>query len=211
MDYTVLDLNTYPRRAHFDYFRSLPYPYVGTTVELDVSDVVSFCGEHRCSFYLVFLHLAALAANGTPEFRRRIRDGGIVEYAQCPTSHTELCEDGSYCYCTLRHDMGLREYLEGTESARQACRNSGITEDEDVESMLFISTLPDVPYTALIQPVAGGDESNPRITWGQYRRDPRGRCLMPVTVLVHHALADGSHIALFYRNLKEAILRLPSL
>ena len=34
---------------------------------------------------------------------------------------------------------------------------------------------------------------------------------LPVTVLVHHALADGSHIALFYRNLKEAILRLPSL
>lgn len=31
MEYKILDMQTYKRKAHFEYFRSLPYPYVGTT------------------------------------------------------------------------------------------------------------------------------------------------------------------------------------
>ena len=34
MEYTYIDMSTYPRRKHFDYFRSLAYPYVGMTVNL---------------------------------------------------------------------------------------------------------------------------------------------------------------------------------
>ena len=70
-------------------------------------------------------------------------------------------------------------------------------EDANVESMYFISTLPWLHYSALIQPVAGGEESNPRITWGAFAPDAEGRLQMPVTLLVHHALADGSHITSF--------------
>lgn len=29
MDYATIDLRQYPRRRHFEYFKSLPYPYVG--------------------------------------------------------------------------------------------------------------------------------------------------------------------------------------
>ena len=29
MPYRVIDMESYPRKAHFDYFRSLAYPYVG--------------------------------------------------------------------------------------------------------------------------------------------------------------------------------------
>ena len=31
-------MDSYPRKAHFDYFRSLQYPYVGVTVDVDVTD-----------------------------------------------------------------------------------------------------------------------------------------------------------------------------
>lgn len=42
--------------------------------------------------------------------------------------------------------------------------------------------------------------SNPRISWGKYvTRD--GRTTPPVTLTVHHALADGLHISRFYENL----------
>ena len=70
--------------------------------------------------------------------------------------------------------------------------------DDDAESMYFISTLPWLHYTQLIQPVACGEESNPRFTWGKYQPDDQGRMMMPLSVLVHHALADGIHIAQFY-------------
>ncbi len=90
MNFTEIDLQNYPRRQHFEYFSSLQYPYVGVTNQVDVTALVRFCKERKGSFYLPFLHAAALAADGVPELRQRIRGGGIVEYSQCPTSHIEL-------------------------------------------------------------------------------------------------------------------------
>ena len=194
-----IDMNTYPRRDHFAHFCAMAYPYVGVTVDADVTDLLALCREKGYSFYLLVLHAVALAADEVPEFRRRIDQGGIIEFDACPTSHTELKPDGTYAYCTLHHHMPLADYLAKAEAARAAARESGsIEEEDDVQSMYFISTLPWLHYTQLVQPVACGEESNPRITWGKYQPDAAGRMMMPLSVLVHHALADGLHIAKFY-------------
>ena len=199
-----IDLDAYPRRNHFNHFCAMAYPYAGVTVDVDVTDLLSLCREKGDSFYLMVLHAVALAADEVPEFRRRIDHGGIVEYDECPTSHIELKPDGTYAYCTLRHHMPLAEYLAQAESARTAAREGGsIEEEDDVQSMYFISTLPWLHYTQLIQPVACGEESNPRITWGKYQANDKGRMMMPLSVLVHHALADGIHIAEFYEAFNQ--------
>jgi len=198
-----IDMATYPRRAHFDYFRSLAYPYFGVTVDVDVTELKNACREKNVSFYLAFMHAAALAADGVPQLRQRIRDGEIVEYDSCPTSHVELLSDETYRYCTLRHTMPAAEYFAAAERARKTCLEGGaFEEDEDAESMYFISSLPWLSYTSFTQPTAGGDDSNPRITWGRYREE-NGRLVMPLTILVHHALADGLHASKFYKNVDE--------
>lgn len=201
----MIDMDSYKRREHFDYFRSLQYPYVGVTVDKDVTDAFSFSKETGRSFYLTMVHAAALAADAVPELRQRIRGNRIIEYSECPTSHTERTQSGGYCYCTLHHHMSLPDYFAYAEEARHTCAQNGITEDEDVESMYFISTIPWLHYTALIQPAACGDESNPRITWGKCTTTDSGRVVMPVSILVHHALADGSHIARFYEMLDHEL------
>lgn len=209
MSSKIISMEHYPRRAHFDYFRSLPYPYVGVTQAVDVTALVGFCREKGISFFLAMLHAAALAADGVPEFRQRIRNGEIIEYNECPTSHTEPLENGAYCYCTVRHHLPLTEYLARAEEARQRSRAAAsIEEDEDVESMLFITCLPWLHYSALIQPVAGGDESNPRISWGKYEADTQGRLMLPVTVLAHHALVDGLQLGQFYEKLDGELRRI---
>lgn len=204
MAYRMIDMAAYPRRTHFDYFRSLSYPYVGVTQEVEVTALAAFCREKGISFFLAVLHAAALAADAVPEFRQRIRDGGVVEYDECPTSHTELLEDGTYCYCTLHHHMPFGEYLARAEEARRRSRAAATIEEEaEVESMVFVTCLPWLHYSALIQPVAGGDESNPRISWGRYEADAQGRLMLPVTVLVHHALADGLQLGQFFAHLTQ--------
>ena len=206
MAFVEIDMEHYPRRKHLEYFSSLQYPYAGVTSNVDVTELVQFCKERKYSFYLVFLHAAALAADGVRELRQRICNGKVIEYSACPTSHIELLEDGTYCYCTLHHQMQIEEYIPYAEATRAQCRlNGSIEEDDDAVSMYFISTLPWIHYTALIQPVAGGEESNPRITWGKFQEDANGRLQLPVTILAHHGLVDGIHIAKFYQNLEAQI------
>ena len=209
MSFIKIDLDKYDRRQHYEYFSSLQYPYVGVTNNVDVSKLVQFCKTKNYSFYLTFLHVAALAADGVKELRHRIHDGGIIEYSECPTSHIELLDNNTYCYCTLHHHMTMEEYIPYAVETRNQCRQNGsIDEDDDSDSMYFISTLPWLHYTAMIQPVAGGEESNPRITWGRFQEDYCGRQQLPVTILAHHALVDGIHIAMFYQNLEQEIKKI---
>lgn len=205
----AIDMASFPRRAHFDYFLSLPDPHVGVTVDVDVTALVLFCRAKGCSFTLAFLHAAALAVDAVPELRQRLRNGGVVEYPECPTSHTELKADGTYAYCTLRHHLPLDEYFARAEASRRACREEGgIEEDDGVEGMVFASALPWLRYRDFTQPTGGPMDSNPRLSWGRYEADHRGRLMMPVTLLAHHALVDGAHLAAFYRNLDAELAAL---
>lgn len=200
--YREIDMNSYARRAHFAYFRSLPDPHAGLTADVDVTDVLEVCRRRGIPFYTAYLHIAALAADAIPEMRQRIRGEGIIEYDECPSSHIELREDGTYGYCTLRHHMPLAEYLARAERARAAAKaGTALAEDEDAEGMYFVSCIPWVRYTQFIQPL--GNDSNPRFSWGKYERDADGRTRMPFTVVANHALADGIHLGMLFRNLEE--------
>ena len=56
--------------------------------------------EHKPVF-LTMLYVIHRAVNRVPELRRRIEDGQVVEYDECPVSFTELKPDGSYAYCRM--------------------------------------------------------------------------------------------------------------
>lgn len=55
MSFHVVDLSRDPRRAQFDYFRSLANPYVGVTVPVDVTQVLAWTKRTGSSFFLTVL------------------------------------------------------------------------------------------------------------------------------------------------------------
>lgn len=204
MEYRMIDMASYKRRRHFAYFNSLAYPYVGTTAQVDITSLLAEIQARRLPFFLTFCHCAARAANQIPELRQRIVAGRIVEFETCPTIHTVALEDETYCSCTLEHTMPFAQYLPYAVRVQEEAkgRNTLRAEGEETLRLLFVSTLPWFSYTSLTQPVPIPADSNPRLTWGRYtRRD--GKVWIPVTLLCHHGLADGVHLAKFYRLLSE--------
>lgn len=205
MDCRVIDMNRDPRRAQFDYFCSLANPYAGVTVNADITALLDWTKRMGSNFFLTLLYAVSRAANSVPELRRRIRGETVVEYDWCPTSHTVALDSGTYCYCTLTADMPLADFLPyGKAAQERAKKEPSLDDGEEADSLFFISCLPWLSYTALVQPVPFPSDSNPRITWGRYFQQ-EGRMLLPVTLLVHHALADGLHIARFYEALDREL------
>lgn len=204
MRYRYLDMENYKRKEHFAYFNSLAYPYVGLTANVDITELLREIKTKGWPFFLTLCYCACEAANQIPEFRQRIIDGKIAEFDRCATSHTVALENGTFCYCTLESDLPFSEYLpyaiKKQEEAKQAA--SIAEEKEEAYSKFFISSLPWISYTALIQPMPVPADSNPRITWGKYFSQ-EDRIWLPVSVLCHHALVDGRQIADFYRLLEE--------
>ena len=82
-----------------------------------------------------------------------------------------------------------------------------LTEDGDLRSFFFVSSVPWLHYTHAQNPMENPNDSNPRINWGKYVT-ANGRTTLPVTLTVHHALADGLHISKFYQKLEEELAAL---
>ncbi|HJB01161.1 MAG TPA: chloramphenicol acetyltransferase [Candidatus Mediterraneibacter merdavium] len=204
MDFKYVNMDAYKRKEHFEYFSSLAYPYVGVTVNVDITELLSKIKEKRLPFFLTVCYCVGRAANAVPEFRQRIQDGQIVEYDHCRTSHTVALDDGTYCYCNLESDMGFADYIPYAVREQEKAKEEATIHEEDNLDMIFISTLPWLSYTSLVQPVPMPADSNPRITWGKYFQQ-EGKTFLPLSVLCHHALADGLHIARFYEQLDKEI------
>ena len=205
-EYRVLDMERYPRLQHYKYFSAMPNPMLGITVKTDVTRLVDFCRNNKFSFYMGMTHVSCLAANRIPQLRQRKSGNGIIEYTQCGTSHIELLPDETYCYCTMRHDMPWDEFIPYAQQCRRkAVEHPGIAEDHDVDALYFVTTLPWLHYEQLSMPVAHPVTDNPRFCWGKYEADIHGRLILPFTLQANHALADGIHIAAFFRSLQEEI------
>lgn len=206
MAYRWIDMERFPRREHFEYFSSLAYPYVGTTANVDITEVLQKIKREKLPFFLTVCYCAARAANSVPELRQRIREGRIVEYDWCRVSHTVALEDGTFCYCTLENEPDFYAYLDAGRKAQEAAkRQASIAEDpEEALEKFFVSSLPWLSYTALVQPVPSPADSNPRITFGKYFSQGEG-VLLPVSLLCNHALVDGRHIAAFYQAMDEEL------
>ena len=206
MDYKYLDMETYKRRRHFEYFRTLAYPYVGMTVNVDITELLDTIRAKKLPFFLTLCYCVSEAANRVPAFRQRILDGQIIEYDRCRTSHTVALDDGTYCYCDLSSDRPFEAYIDYALKEQERAKSRNSIDEDEAESLdkLFISTIPWVSYTALVNPTPVPADSNPRITWGKYFTQGE-RVLLPVSVLCNHALVDGIHIAQFYDFLNELI------
>ena len=51
MNYKLIDMNQYNRKDHFAYFSNLAYPYVGITVNVDITDWLKIVKEKGLPFF----------------------------------------------------------------------------------------------------------------------------------------------------------------
>lgn len=199
-----IDLETYPRRSHFEFFKSYAYPYVGMTANVDVTNLITAAKARSGSGFLACLWAAATAANAIPELRQRIVGEGIVEYDHCDTAHTVALPDHTFCNCRTDCRMDMEEFLvRGKQWQEEAKRRHGFVQPgEDETNLIFASCVPWVAFTQVIQPTPIPADSNPRLVFGKYIKEGN-RTLMPLSIQANHALVDGYHIGEFYRIFQE--------
>ena len=204
MHYTIINMEEDPRSGQFAYFRGMTFPFAGLTVEMDITDMMA--ARDGRPFFLSMLYAAVRAANAVPQLRRRILpDGRVAEYDWCAPSYTAMKSDGVYVYCNVEGALPYDEFVaQGQRRQREVLERGTLTEDGDVLSYFFVSSVPWVHYSQLQHPAESPDDSNPRISWGKYVT-VNGRTTLPVSLFVNHALADGLHISRFFMNLEEEL------
>lgn len=65
-NYRYLDMEEYRRRAHFEYFSGLAYPYVGVTVQVDLTELLCKIKNEKLPFFFTICY----CVSGRPIGRR---------------------------------------------------------------------------------------------------------------------------------------------
>lgn len=78
MEKKKVDISTWKRREHFDFFASMDDPFYGVVANVDFTDCHSEAKADGASFFLYSLHKIMKAVNQIEEFRTRIEGNDVV-------------------------------------------------------------------------------------------------------------------------------------
>ena len=192
-----LDLDRWPRRAAFEFYRTFDKPYFNVCTRLDVARLKAALGRSAAGgLSLACYHFTLLLANAIEPFRYRLDQGRVRVLDRVDGSTTVLREDESFGFATLRHEPDFATFAAQAAAAVAAARAPGAAFEPqpDEQALLHFTTLPWVHFTSFSHARNWGrEDAVPKFSFG--RADADGtRLWMPVSVEVHHALMDGLHV-----------------
>ena len=141
--YKELDLEIWPRRATYDFFKDYEDPFFNFTANIDVTALYDFCKHRGLAFSLAALYFSLLAANGIPEFRIRKVDGKLVEFDKIHATQTILNDDETFSFAYFEMSDNVFEFDRAGKAAREKYRK---LKSFDVESdrldLIYCSVIP---------------------------------------------------------------------
>ena len=203
-----IDLDNWPRRHHFEFFKDYEIPFFNVCATVDVSRIHAWsCEEGGPSFFLASFYLSLRAANDIEPFRYRIRDDAVVVHEQIDGGSTVMREDGTFGFAYF--DFGpsyVKFEVEGRQILDQARASSGpLLDRPDRDDLIYYSIIPWVHFTGFTHARRiGRQDSVPRIVFGKHA-NLSGTRRMPVSVEVHHALLDGIDVGRFFERFQELL------
>ena len=206
-----LDLDAWPRRDAFDYFRSFDKPYFNICVRLDVARLKQAVADSRRGGLALAYHFIALnLANALEPFRYRLEGARVRIHPRVDGSTTVLRDDGSFGFADLPHHADFAGFAAAGAAAIAATRSGRppFEPKPDDSARIHFTTLPWLHFTSFSHARNWGrEDSVPKLAFGRID-DDGARAWMPLSVEVHHALMDGLHVGQFVQGF-EAALRDP--
>lgn len=165
----TLDLSTWPRREHFDFFRQMTEPFFGVTVTVDCTQAYQFAKERQLPFFLYYLHCSLKAANQLEPFRYRIQSEQVIIHDRIDASPTINRPNGTFGFSYIEYTEALEQFITGAESEIARVRQStGLELAGGRDHIIHYSTLPWLSFTALSHARHFAfPDSVPKITFGK--------------------------------------------
>jgi chloramphenicol O-acetyltransferase type A len=211
MDPTYLDVDTWPRRSAFDFFRGFDIPSFNICTRVEVTRLKQAVKELGVgSLSLAYHFIAIRLVNEIAPFRYRLEGERVRVHPEVHGSTTVLREDESFGFVTLKHQHDFATFADqGCVAIALASQpNAPFTPAEYGTATVHLTALPWMHFSSYSNARQWGPhDSIPKIAFG--RIDTEGDQLwMPLSVEVHHALLDGLHVGRFVQGF-EAALRAP--
>ena len=199
-----IDMQTWPRRDHFNLFSNFNHPHFSMCVNVDVTAFVPFVKHNGYSLTISMVYIVARASNAIPEFRQRIRGDQVVEHEVVHPGFSILINEDIFAFCDVEYSEDFPEFTTRANKNIATLKAGGdLLQDPDSDNLIFMSPIPWVSFTSFNHPMPfHPTDSIPRFAWGKYFKEG-GTLKMPLSVQGHHAVMDGLHMGRYYEKIQE--------
>jgi len=210
MNYKVIDRDKYYRKGVYRHFSEDCKCSVSMTARIDVTELAEHSKRCGTRFYIDFLYILSKVLNSRDDYRMAYlwKTDELICYDVINPTHYVFHEDTETCtpvYTAYSEDYTVfyRNAYDDTERAKKT-REYGL-DAENHPNWFDASYISWLSYDSMnIELPDGYLYFMPIVNWGRYREE-NGRLMMPVTVRLNHAVADGYLVAKVFRLLEQEI------
>lgn len=204
----LINIDSWHRLEYYQYFGSLDNPFFGVVADIDCSTAYTKSHEIAIPFSTVYLYAAMKAVNTIKELRYRIEENEVVLYDTIHASSTIIRKDHTFAFTFIHYDTSLTQFAENVRAEKNRIMKTeglGVTEDTERVDVVHTSPVPWISFSGITHARNYGDgDSIPKISFGKYYKDS-GKLWLPVSLDVHHGLADGYHAGRFYELMQQCM------
>ena len=204
---TKVNLSEWQRGELFKFYINEMRIVMSLTVDINITRLLAYVKKNCLRFYPVMLWTVAKVLNAHDEFKYGWdSDGDLIQWDYISPSYTDFHgEDETFAKLVTEYSDDLSEFYSRFVSDCDAAKDlRGIVKDQP-PNFFDVSCLPWVRYRHFdVHVFDEGKFLAPVVTWGKYETK-NGVTTMPLTMNIHHAVADGFHLSRFFNEVQELI------
>ena len=212
MEYKEISIEDYYRKGVYRHFTEDCKCSTSITSRLDVSALVAWSKATNTKFYINVLYLLCRVLNSRDDYKMQYlyKENKLVVFDKINPTHYIFHDDTETC------SVVYTEYSEDYQNFYDNCtkdidrakstREYGL--DHNHPNYFDASYISWLSYDSLnIELPDGHLYYMPIVNWGRYREE-NGKLMMPVTVRLNHAVADGYLVAKVFSLLEKEMMTL---
>ncbi|MFA6829316.1 MAG: CatA-like O-acetyltransferase [Bacilli bacterium] len=209
--YRIIDIEKYYRKTQYLRFKDGPKCSITMTYSLDITKAYNFAKNRNEKINIVLLYLVSQAINSRDDYKlfydykkdelRCYEVSNPIHYIF--NKETETCKP-VYSYYNPDYEIFYKTIIEDTKKAEK----DDYVGKENEPNFFNTSAMPWISYDSFSLELPDGYlYLNPNINWGKFHKEG-DRILLPITIRMNHAGADGYLLSKFFLILEELIEKL---
>lgn len=202
-----IDMNTWNRREHFNFFKDMPYPIYNICFDVDVTKVKEFTKANDISFNLAMIHVSTSSLNAIDNFKYRLRGEQVILHDLLTPSFADIQKNSDlFKMITVPFERDIKLFEKAaSDKAKNQQQYFVLSDFSGRDDFVFYSAIPWITFTGIDHTInLKREDAVPRISWGKYYRN-NGRLLLPYNIQVNHMFVDGYHLGMFKEKLDKEI------
>lgn len=177
------------------------------TVDINVAPLITYTKKNGLKFYPAMIWVVSKVINSHDEFKYSWdTDGNLIRWDSISPSYTVFNRDDE-CFSKFvtEYTDDIFEFYQRTVDDQRKYQEERAIIGNQPQNFFDVSCLPWVKYKHFdVHVFDEGKFLAPVVTWGKYEVQ-NGNALMPLTMNIHHAVADGFHLSRFFNEVQEII------